>query len=162
MTYKKIDITAFLSTTTLFFLFIGGLVGSIFSIPFLETLTHKIFRSPGDLALTILFGYLIVGMPIAGITGLLYGVLCLIRGKNLGQTCQWFNGPALISGATLPSIFCVITAYQEHRHGFLETLRPFFYLVIFAVVCSVVTAWLHCRASNRFAFLRLKPSSTSD
>jgi hypothetical protein len=156
MTYKKIDIAAFISTTTVFFLLIGGLVGSIFSIPFLETITHKTFRSPSDLALTVLLGYLIVGMPVAGITGFLYGILCLFRGKNEGHACHCLNVSALISGTTLPTIFGMIIAYQERHHGFVESLRPFLYVTTFSVICAVVTAWLHCRASNRFAFFRLK------
>lgn len=160
MTYTKIDIAAFISKTTIFYLFVGALVGTVFTIPFFELISHRAFKFPESLN-SLLLGYLIFGMPVAGITGLIYGVLCSISRRNGDQASLWLNVPAAISGATLPSIFFMASIFDD-RHGFLETLRPFFYLAIFAVVCSVVTAWLHCRASNRFQFLRLKLSGAEE
>lgn len=151
--FKKIaKIIGYVTKTTFFFLVVGGLVGTSFMPPFMQTFTHRPFRLPEGL-IELLLGLIIVGMPYAACAGAVYGTcLAAFRPENLRRAIWAFGS------GTVPVILTIFAAaIQNPRWSFdlpMSVVMLYFGMALFTGFSSLVTAWLHWKAEQRFTFLR--------
>ena len=132
-----------------FFLFVGGLVGTTFTLPFVETLAHRPFGFPESL-LMMLLGYVLLGMPIAGLTGLLYGVwLAACHDSPKGRYVK------AAGCGILPPLLLAIFGLVWNPRTPAVSLFVVACLMLFTAGSSLITAWIHSKTERRFAFFRL-------
>ena len=148
MNVKLIDSAAYAAKTLFFFLFVGGLVGTVFALPFTETLTHRPFRMPDSLFM-MLFGYVLVGMPVAGSAGLLYGIRLAL--SPAGPAARYLS--AAVCG-TAPSAALAVFAYASNPRSPADSLLVAVFTMLFTGLSAAATARIHLAAERRFGFFR--------
>lgn len=135
--------------TTFFFLFVGGLIGTTLTLPFAETLTHHPFRIPETLYM-LLLGYVLIGMPVASLTGVLYGTfLATCKLANARRTLCAFG-----FGTVPPLLFVVFVHIYENgaKRDFDLSLAAI--LMLFTGFSSLATARVHTIVERKFSFFR--------
>ena len=148
MNGKLVDSAAYAAKTLFFFLFVGGLVGTVFALPFTEALTHRPFRMPDGLFM-MLFGYVLVGMPVAGSAGLLYGIRLAV--SPAGPAARYLS--AAICG-TVPSAALAVFAYASNPRSPADALLLGACTMLFTGLSAAATARIHLAAERRFRFFR--------
>lgn len=148
MKAKLIDPAVYITKTTFFFGFVGALIGTALLAPFADTITHHPFQFPNTLYM-LLIGYLIMGVPIAASTGLIYG-LCL---TIFDVSVRHRFGLAFASGLCPPLAF-VASGYMWNPRTPMDSLIVLSALMLFTVSSSLMTAWAHRKAERRFRFLK--------
>jgi hypothetical protein len=97
----------------------------------------------------LLLGYLVVGMPIAAFTGLLYGIcLAFFRQDSVGRALS------AIGCGIAPSVLFIAIFNIWNLKGYSDSVIVVFPLMLFTGFSSLVTAWIHRKAELRFKFLR--------
>lgn len=148
MNKNLIDACAYAAKTFLFFLLIGALVGSILIVPFLETLTHRPLTIPNSL-FTLMLGYVVVGMPFAGITGLLYGIRLAVSRHD--STSRY---SAAFACGLFPSALMNIYSYVSNPKVLTEIPLVLASTMLFTGLSAMATSWIHQRAEQKLNFLR--------
>lgn len=142
-----IDSAFYAAKTTFFYLFVGGLVGTIFTLPFVETITHRPFRIPDSL-FSMLIGYIVIGMPVAALAGLLYGIrLAISQPTAVGRYLS-----AAICGMVPSLIFAALGVIWNPRSPVGESLIIVTCVAVFTGLASLVTGWIHHKAERRLKF----------
>lgn len=148
MSIRYFDRAFYVAKTTFFFLFVGGLVGTTFTLPFVETLTHRPFSFPESL-LMMLLGYVVMGMPVAGFTGFLYGIcLAAYRPAVVGR---YF---AAIACGVAPSLLLVAWAEIWNSERLGDSWVVLVCLTLFTGGSSLITAWIHRKSEQRLSLFR--------
>lgn len=143
-----IDSAFYAAKTMFFYLFVGGLVGTIFTLPFVETITHRPFRIPDSL-FSMLIGYIVIGMPVAALAGFLYGIrLAISRPTAMGRYLS-----AAICGMVPSFLLAAADLIWNPRSPFEESVVILTWLALFTGLASVVTGWIHHKAERRLKFL---------
>lgn len=151
-----IDLAFYATKTMFFFLFVGGLVGTLLTIPFVEMLTFRPFRFPRSVEY-MLVGYIIIGIPVATFTGLLYGIgLALYPLRSWGRTILAIG--CGIAPAALAIVFGGLGRSPWKPPDIGEIVLKAFCYMLFTGFSSLVTAWIHRKAELRFKFLRANGS----
>lgn len=143
-----LDSASYAATTMSFFLFVGGFIGTLLTLPFVQMLTHRPFRVPESLFM-LLLGYLVVGMPVAALTGLLYGICsAFFQRDSVGRALSAI-GCGIVPSVLFMTIFNIWNP-KESRNSLIVVCC----LMLFTGFASLVTAWVHWQAELRFEFLR--------
>ena len=137
MNAKLVESAPYSSKTLFFFLFVGGLVGTVFALPFTETLTHRPFRMP-DILFIMLFGCVLVGMPVAG---LLYGIRLAV--SPAGPAARYLSA--------------AVFAYASNPRSPADSLLLGDCTMLFTGLSAAATARIHLAAERRFRFFRSGP-----
>jgi hypothetical protein len=146
-----IDSAAYVAKTMFFFLFVGGLVGTTLTTPFVETLTHRPFSFPVSLLLMLL-GYVVMGMPVAAFTGLFYGVVISVSRPDYLRRAF-----AAIGCGMLPPMMLVAVGYIWESRDIKGSVMVALSVMLFTGLSSLITAWLHWKAEMRFEFFQVNP-----
>ena len=148
-----LDSASHVAKTVIFFLFVGGLVGTVFTVPFVEELSHRPFRIPDSLYI-LLLGYIVVGMPVAAFTGFLYGIgLAFFLPNSLSRTI-------LAIGCGIVTAMVIVAIWDIwNPRNLADSMIMISSLMLFSGFSSLVTAWIHRKAELRFNFLHATRNS---
>jgi len=135
-----------------FFTITGALVGTIFALPLCYHFARFGGRTVGfyDLASTAGFGFCLLGLPSALVTGLIY---------LLGITIQlrYFSRPTLnhyaIAGSAglVPLSALLAPSIIRNPENIVAILIP-----VFFGICSIITAWTLNQAKNYWPLLNIE------
>lgn len=139
----------------LFFSLVGGGIGSIIvTSTFFNVLEEKGFFYGAGL---FLFGYVLIGIPIAGFTGLTYALLRLAS-KSVSD-CSWFKRFCFgtLSWILILTLFILDGYFSEFDRLTGPISYAFFNAAttpkaIFLLVCILTSIYLHSLAEKAFLF----------